>query len=90
MTETDRPDPREGTLNGERLADLPDREPDREPDRPDTDLPEPNAEPDAEPADAHAGPLENDDDARWLRRDDPRRLEVERRRGVPFDQDVPA
>lgn len=38
-------------------------------------------EPDTEPFDPHTGPLDNDDDARYLREDDPRRIEVERRHG---------
>jgi hypothetical protein len=42
-------------------------------------------EPEREPVDLHTGPLDDDDDARHLRRDDPRRIEVERRRGRRFD-----
>jgi hypothetical protein len=42
-------------------------------------------EPDVEPSDPHQGPLDNDDDARWLDPADPRRLDVERRRGRRFD-----
>jgi hypothetical protein len=38
-----------------------------------------------ERSDPHTPPLDNDDDARWLDPVDPRRLEVERRRGHPFD-----
>jgi len=53
------------------------------------DRPPPRPEPpEAEQVDRHTGPLDNDDDARWLRDDDPRRLEVERRRARPFDQDA--
>jgi hypothetical protein len=53
---------------------------------PDTDV-EPMREPDREPVDLHRGPLDDDEDGRWLERDDPRRVEAERRRGRPFDQD---
>jgi hypothetical protein len=49
--------------------------------------PEPNPEPDVEPSDPHTGPLEDHDDARYLDPADPRRLEVERRRGRPFNAD---
>jgi hypothetical protein len=42
-------------------------------------------EPAEEPSDPHTGPLDDDDDARYLDPVDPRRLEVERRRGAPFD-----
>jgi hypothetical protein len=46
-------------------------------------------EPDTEPSDPHDQPLENDDDARHLDPVDPRRIEVERRRGRPFtDEDA--
>jgi hypothetical protein len=53
---------------------------------PETDV-EPAPEPDNEPVDGHRGPLDDDEDGRWLERDDPRRIEAERRRGRPFDQD---
>jgi len=33
-----------------------------------------------EMADDHRGPLDRDEDAEWLEPDDPRRIEVERRR----------
>jgi hypothetical protein len=45
----------------------------------------PNPEPAREPFDAHVGPLDDDDDARYLNPLDPRRREVERRRGHEFD-----
>jgi hypothetical protein len=45
----------------------------------------PNPEPFREPFDAHMGPLDNPDDARYLDPVDPRRLDAERRRGHPFD-----
>lgn len=48
---------------------------------------DPNPEPVPEPSDPHEGPLDDDEDARFLRRDDPRRLEIERRRGRPFGDD---
>jgi hypothetical protein len=38
---------------------------------------DPTPEPDAEPADPHQGPLDDDDDARFLRREDPRRKRIE-------------
>jgi hypothetical protein len=50
---------------------------------------EPTAEPDDDPADTHRGPLDDDEDARHLDRDDVRRQDAERRRGKPFDQDEP-
>jgi hypothetical protein len=46
----------------------------------------PAPEPDQEPADMHVGPLDTDDDARYLKPDDPRRLDAERRRGRPFEE----
>jgi hypothetical protein len=49
--------------------------------------PPPNPEPRSEPADHHEMPLDDDDDARFLRRDDPRRIRVEERRGRRFDTD---
>jgi len=42
--------------------------------------PEPGMEPDREPVDLHRGPLDDDDDIRWLDKDDPRRRRVEERR----------
>jgi hypothetical protein len=53
---------------------------------PETDV-EPAPEPSEEPVDRHRGPLDDDEDGRWLEADDPRRLEAERRRGRPFDED---
>jgi hypothetical protein len=57
-----------------------------------TDLPpdfefDPAPEPDTEHVDLHRGPLDDDEDGRWLERHDPRRIEAERRRGRPFDVD---
>ena len=49
--------------------------------------PEPQPDPEREPVDFHRGPLDDDEDGRWLERDDPRRLEAERRRGRRFDED---
>jgi hypothetical protein len=49
--------------------------------------PEPQPDPDEEPFDRHEGPLDDPEDGRWLRRDDPRRLQAERDRGRPFDDD---
>jgi hypothetical protein len=46
-------------------------------------------EPAREPFDPHLGPLDDDDDARYLDPVDPRRLEIERRRGHSFDDDEP-
>jgi hypothetical protein len=48
--------------------------------------PPPNPERPIEPADPHVGPLDSDDDARWLDPADPRRVDVERRRGRPFTE----
>jgi hypothetical protein len=44
----------------------------------------PNPEPMREPFDPHMMPLDDEDDARYLQFGDPRRLEVERKRGLPF------
>jgi hypothetical protein len=44
----------------------------------------PSPEPDVEPSDLHQGPLDDDEDARYLDPVDPRRLDVERRRGRRF------
>jgi hypothetical protein len=48
---------------------------------------EPIPEPKREPFDPHLGPLDNEDDARYLDPSDPRRMEIERRRGQPFEDD---
>jgi hypothetical protein len=56
-----------------------------EPARPEPE-PEPAPEPEREPVDIHRGPLDEDEDGRWLERDDPRRLAAEKRRGRPFDE----
>jgi hypothetical protein len=50
-----------------------------------TEKPDPTPEPDQEPSDLHIGPLDDDDDARYLDPVDPRRRDVERRRGRPFE-----
>lgn len=47
----------------------------------------PADDPEEEPVDHHRGPLDNDEDGRWLDRDDPRRLAAEERRGRRFDDD---
>lgn len=44
----------------------------------------PNPEPNVPPSDPHVSPLEDDEDARNLDPSDPRRIEVERKRGRPF------
>jgi hypothetical protein len=49
---------------------------------------EPAPEPAEEVSDPHTGPLDDDDDARYLSPDDPRRQRVEARRGRPFDQEA--
>jgi hypothetical protein len=49
--------------------------------------PDPTPEPTSEPADDHTGPLDDDDDARYLQHGDSRRLEVEARRGRRFRED---
>jgi hypothetical protein len=49
--------------------------------------PPPGPEPLVDPPDMHVGPLDSDDDARYLDPVDPRRLDVERRRGRPFNAD---
>lgn len=46
--------------------------------------PTPKPEPPVEPSDPHVVPLENEDDAKFLHPDDPRRKEVERKRGKKF------
>lgn len=45
---------------------------------------EPAPEPAQEVSDPHTGPLDDDDDARYLDPNDPRRREVEARRGRRF------
>lgn len=53
-----------------------------------TDTPVPPApEPREEPSDPHMGPLDDDDDARFLDPADPRRRRVEAERGRPFGED---
>jgi hypothetical protein len=47
----------------------------------------PNPEPAREPFDPHQGPLDNEDDAQYLKPEDPRRVEVERRRGRRFGEE---
>ena len=42
--------------------------------------PDPVMEPDREPVDLHRGPLDDEEDAKWLDRDDPRRRRMEERR----------
>lgn len=69
------------------MAKRKDREPEREIPRErfidgdgfevEVDWPEARPEPEGEPTDHHLGPLDNPDDVRWLREDDPRRQEVE-------------
>jgi hypothetical protein len=44
----------------------------------------PSPEPDHEVSDPHTPPLDNDDDARWLEENDPRRIRVESHRGRRF------
>ena len=51
--------------------------------------PGPRPDPEREPVDPHRGPLDDDEDGRWLDRRDPRRIEAERRRGRRFDDDEP-
>jgi len=64
----------------------------------DPDDAEARGEPDVEPvtppegvvSDAHDHPLDDDEDARFLPRDDERRKLAEHRRGRPFDEDQEA
>jgi hypothetical protein len=49
--------------------------------------PAPRPEPLVEPVDRHEGPLDDIEDGRYLRRDDPRRHEAERRRARRFDDE---
>lgn len=51
-------------------------------------MPDPKPEPWVEPSDAHLTPLENEDDARWLDPSDPRRKEIEKKRGKSFDEEA--
>jgi hypothetical protein len=44
-------------------------------------------EPEFEPVDRHRGPLDDDEDGRWLEPRDSRRINAERRRGELFDAD---
>jgi len=44
-------------------------------------------EPEREPYDQHMPPLDDDEDARYLDPVDPRRRDVEQRRGRPFGED---
>jgi len=47
--------------------------------------PLPRAEPGPDPPhDPHTPPLDDPDDARWLKRGDPRRVQVEQDRGQEF------
>lgn len=48
---------------------------------------EANPAPDNEPSDPHAGPLDDDEDGRFLRENDPRRIAAETRRGRRFRED---
>lgn len=48
---------------------------------------EPRPEPVPEPYDAHVGPLDDDEDARFLQENDPRRIEIEAKRGRRFEED---
>lgn len=48
---------------------------------------EPNPEPAREPFDPHMMPLDDEEDARFLDPTDSRRLEIERKRGRPFNQE---
>jgi hypothetical protein len=50
----------------------------------------PTPEPDEEPADAHQGPLDDQEDARYLDPVDPRRRHAEQLRGRPFADDEEA
>jgi hypothetical protein len=63
--------------------ETPETDPATEPD-PNAPEPTPTPEPETDPADPHVGPLDDDEDARYLDPVDPRRREVERRRGKPF------
>jgi hypothetical protein len=49
--------------------------------------PEPADDPKEEPVDRHRGPLDRDEDGRWLDRDDPRRVEAEKRLGHRFSDE---
>jgi len=79
---------------GQPPVDAPEQEPAQDADDAET-RGEPDVEPsepepaDADASDPHTGPLDDDEDARHLARDDPRRLEAEERRGRAFDDDEP-
>jgi hypothetical protein len=47
----------------------------------------PNPEPKREPFDAHTGPLDDDEDGRFLEENDPRRIEAEAHLGRRFVED---
>lgn len=49
--------------------------------------PEPRDDPEVEASDPHTGPLDSEDDARFLDPSDPRRRQVEADRGRPFRDD---
>jgi len=53
----------------------------------DHEWPDPAPDPEHELADPHRPPLDDDEDGRWLRPEDERRLNAERRRGRRFDED---
>jgi hypothetical protein len=48
---------------------------------------EANPEPAEDPSDPHTGPLDDDEDGRFLRENDPRRIAAESRRGRRFRED---
>jgi hypothetical protein len=45
---------------------------------------EQNPEPEEEPFDPHNGPLDDDEDGRFLEENDPRRIQAEAKRGRRF------
>ena len=49
------------------------------------DWPPPARDRDREPVDRHRGPLDDDEDGRYLEPDDPRRIAAERRRRRPYE-----
>ena len=49
--------------------------------------PKPTPEPAREPFDPHLGPVDDEDDARYLDPVDPRRRAIEQQRGEPFEDD---
>ena len=82
MSREERRERREARRAGHNDDDLIPRNVDRQADVGDDRLIQPRPEPGEEPVDRHDTiPLDNDDDVRWLRPDDPRRLEIELRRG---------